>query len=292
MNEGPTRHGFGNWIGQLDRILRGQATSLPEIKDGTIRIPVVGLSVVLVVLAAIYGFSVGWYALFNRPDGPGVEQLIASTVKMPALFFLTLVITFPSLYVFNVLVGSRLSMISMVRLLLAAMAVTLAVLASFATIVAFFAVTTTNYSFMSLLNVLCCTVGGVLGLLFLFQTLHRLTIATEQAELPSDQAPNPDLEKPQEGEEENSDSDAKEGSQSGDVSVLDRPPGHVLSRHTRIVFSCWMILFALVGGQMSWVLRPFIGDPNRPFEIFRARESNFFEAVWRTLLTLFGFPVG
>ena len=63
-----------------------------------------------------------------RPEGYGVSQirllqtiaaqaavairnaqLFASAVKVPALFFLTLAVTFPSLYVFNALVGSRLA---------------------------------------------------------------------------------------------------------------------------------------------------------------------------------------
>ena len=43
----------------------------------------------------------------------------------------------------------------------------------------------------------------------------------------------------------------------------------------------------LVGVQMSWVLRPFIGAPDRPFEWFRDRQSNFFEAVSRALIELF-----
>ena len=38
---------------------------------------------------------------------------------------------------------------------------------------------------------------------------------------------------------------------------------------------------------MSWVLRPFIGAPDRPFEWLRHRESNFFVAVKRTLVDLF-----
>ena len=42
---------------------------------------------------------------------------------MPALFFLTLVVTFPSLYVFNALVGSRLNLLALFRLLVAALAV-------------------------------------------------------------------------------------------------------------------------------------------------------------------------
>ena len=52
---------------------------------------------------------------------------------------LTLLITFPSLYVFNALVGSRLLIGAMLKLLIAAMAVMLMVLASFGPIVGFFA---------------------------------------------------------------------------------------------------------------------------------------------------------
>ena len=49
-------------------------------------------------------------------------QLLASTIKVPALFFLTLAVTFPSLYVFNALVGSRLRISALLGLLIAALA--------------------------------------------------------------------------------------------------------------------------------------------------------------------------
>jgi hypothetical protein len=64
-------------------------------------------------------------------------------------------------------------------------------------------------------------------------------------------------------------------------------PGRPRGRHVRAVFISWIIVFGLVGAQMSWVLRPFIGAPDRPFAWFRPRESNFFEAVKRTLASLF-----
>ena len=38
---------------------------------------------------------------------------------------------------------------------------------------------------------------------------------------------------------------------------------------------------------MGWVLRPFIGNPNMPFTLFRGRESNFFMAVLQTLGSCF-----
>ena len=93
------------------------------------------------------------------------------------LFFLTLIVTFPSLYVFNALVGSRLSFRTVLRLLIAALGVMLAVLASFGTIVVFFSLCTTSYPFMVLLNVAMFAVAGILGMGFLLQTLHRLSLA-------------------------------------------------------------------------------------------------------------------
>ncbi|MBI5849780.1 MAG: hypothetical protein HZB39_01875 [Planctomycetes bacterium] len=47
-------------------------------------------------------------------------------------------------------------------------------------------------------------------------------------------------------------------------------------------------MFALVGAQMAWVLRPFLGAPGLPFEWFRARESNVFAALLNAVGNLFG----
>jgi hypothetical protein len=35
-------------------------------------------------------------------------------------------------------------------------------------------------------------------------------------------------------------------------------------------------------------LRPFVGNPNVPFTWFRSRESNFFQAVFRIMVSLLG----
>jgi len=53
--------------------------------------------------------------------------MLVSALKVPLLFFLTLVVTFPSLYVFNTLTGSRLTGESVLRLLVASSGVMLAV---------------------------------------------------------------------------------------------------------------------------------------------------------------------
>jgi hypothetical protein len=69
--------------------------------------------------------------------------------------------------------------------------------------------------------------------------------------------------------------------------ALDRQGGDV-GANVKLVFRIWVIVFGLVGAQMSWVLRPFIGSPGRDFQVFRPemRQSNFFENVWNALISL------
>ncbi len=255
----------------LDRILRGEATHVNNLKRGMIEVPATGISVVMVLLAMTYGICMGCFALF-KGGGPSVWQLVATMVKVPALFVLTLLVTFPSLYVFNALVGSRLRLTSVLRLLIAALAVLVTVLASLGPIVAFFSVSTTSYHFMVLLNVLVYAISGCLGMAFLLQTLHRLSLVrpespiTEAAEqVGEEKTPSTELAVP---------------------GALDHTDDQVLSKHVKTVFRCWIVLFALVGSQMGWVLRPFIGAPDRPFAWFRARDSNFFQAVWQSFVGL------
>jgi hypothetical protein len=269
------------WIEQLDRILRGEATRLAALEKGTVDVPVGSLTVLLVGLAMLYGACMGWFALFNRETAEPL-QLLACMVKVPALFFLTLVVTFPSLYVFNALVGSRLLLPALVQLLVAGLAVTISVLASMAPIVAFFSVTTRSYPFMVLLNVVVFAVSGFLGLMFLLHTLHRLNVVSEAKEAesrqPSESAP------PEEAQPTAPTRTADDGPKG----PLDRLEAHLLSRHVQVVFRCWVVIFAVVGAQMSWVLRPFIGDPNLPFAWLRARDSHFFEGLWSSVRQLLG----
>jgi hypothetical protein len=38
----------------------------------------------------------------------------------------------------------------------------------------------------------------------------------------------------------------------------------------------WLILYAFVGTQLAWTLRPFFGTPQAPFELFRQMQGNFY----------------
>jgi hypothetical protein len=291
------------WIVELDRVLRGETTRMAAIRQGTIAIPLRGLSVVILVLGMIYGLCMGSFSLF-RAEGSHL-QIVASTLKVPLLFFLTLLVTFPSLYVFNALVGSRLSFLAVLRLLIAALGVNLAVLASLGPIVAFFSVSTTSYEFMVLLNVVIFAVSGALGLAFLLQTLNRLSLVdrelrpqptadeampqqsiASQTMVTSTDTANPSASNAAEQPTELTPLPETGASATYEPGALDRLEGQMLGRHVKKVFGTWIIVFGLVGSQMGWVLRPFIGDPNAPFQWFRQRESNFFEAIADTLRRL------
>jgi len=45
----------------------------------------------------------------------------------------------------------------------------------------------------------------------------------------------------------------------------------------------WLIVYAFVGTQLAWTLRPFFGSPDLPFELFRALEGNFYVNIVQTL---------
>ena len=330
------------WLKQLDDLLRGEATRAQALRRGEIAISPDVMAIVIICLGLVYGLCMGAYALF-QPGGPMWAQTVSTMGKVPLLFGMTLLVTFPSLYVFNALVGSRLSLGSVLRLIIAAMAVMLAVLASFGPIVAFFSVSTTSYEFMLLLNVLVFAVAGFLGLKFLLLTLHRLsrvagemeiekvmataaTAATAQNTTPQNataqnanapQTPpgvlSPDAYKfndalpaaPPNIAQSNIPMSAGQSNVApigvAPIGVapmrtpsravpgaLEREDGAVLGRDVVAVFRIWIIVFGLVGAQMSWVLRPFLGHPGRHFMIFAQRESNFFEAVFAALGRMLG----
>ncbi|MEX0885894.1 MAG: hypothetical protein WD009_05595 [Phycisphaeraceae bacterium] len=300
-------------IKQLDDILRGEATQPDLLKQGRIDIPISGLLLVITALGIFYGACMGAFSVIRTGGGLWM-QLVASAVKLPLLFFLTLLVTLPSLYVFNALVGSRLSFGSVLRLLIAMVGVALAVLASLGPIVVFFSVSTTSYPFMMLLNVVMAAVAGFLGLAFLLRTLHRLVrvqgeLARENADAASDDKREQpaDASSPAVGP---GDSDTQ--MQAKLPSLGDEParPGQGAAtpprtfsgalerdevetdRRARMVFQLWVVVFALVGAQMSWVLRPFIGSPDMPFTWFRDREGNFFLRVLQAVRELLGITGG
>lgn len=277
---------------EVDELLRGERTAPQLLAEQGLTIRARRMVFVVIAMGMIYGLCMGSFSLLKTlpPELVGKSdrymQVLASVIKTPALFFLTLLVTLPSLYVFNALVGSRLRPLGMFRLLFASLAVNTTVLASLGPIVAFFSVSTSSHSFIVLLNVAVFAVAGTLGLMFLLQTMHRMT----GGDRPRRRKPQGPVAEAVLLEEVGAGTTGDEAmappvpvARHVEPAAIDMPEGEVFAQHTQTVFRCWVILFALVGAQMGWVMRPFIGSPDLPFTWFRERQSNFFSAVLNAL---------
>lgn len=51
----------------------------------------------------------------------------------------------------------------------------------------------------------------------------------------------------------------------------------------------WILVYAFVGSQVAWTLRPFVGAPSMQFELFRQFGGNFYTNIFASLGELLGF---
>ena len=236
-------------VRDLDRILRRQ----PNVPGEHESITIGRLLLIVLTLGIISGVQLGAFSLIRTwlvPEqalGNHWIQPLASAVKLPLLFLLTLVVTVPSLYVFNALFGPRLSLSIIIKTLMSSLAVTFAVLASLLPIAVFFCFSTPNYLFMKLLYVFFAAAAGCLGVVYLLRLL-RVNISAFETPAEEDR----------------------------------QQPGY-----PTMLLGCWTLFFALVGSQMGWIMRPFIGNPNLPFTWFRTPDSNVFmdlaQSIWKLI---------
>lgn len=56
-----------------------------------------------------------------------------------------------------------------------------------------------------------------------------------------------------------------------------------------MVVYLWIIVYAFVGSQVAWTLRPFVGAPSMNFELFRQLGGNFYTNIFASLGEILGF---
>lgn len=193
-------------------------------------------------------------------------QAVSSALKMPLLFLLTVMICLPTLYLFNLLYDGRLSVRQVLALALSAVTVTSALTLSFAPIMLFFIVTGQSYLFSVLLNVGILTLNGLIGLWFLVNGTAALNQFAQQEQL----AVDTDLPLPWAEELAGVESAAAQQKAAAPV----RPRS--LNYNLLLV---WLGLFAFVGTQLGWTLRPFFGIPGSEFVLFRPIEGDFYTTI-------------
>ena len=163
-------------------------------------------------------------------------QAAVTGLKIPGLIILSLLICFPVFFVIQFMLGSKMSLLQMVNMILSGFIVQTTIMLSFSPIVVFFMITGSNYGFLKLLHV------GIIGFSSIFGMkviLDALRYSCEKSNLYP-----------------------KMGIQ---------------------IFKLWVVIFAFVGSQLAWNLRPFVGAKELEFELFREKEGNFYLAITQSV---------
>ena len=260
---------------------------------------------------AVYGAVLGSFH--------SVWMALASAVKLPLLFLVTLAICLPTLYLFNLVFGARLSIRQSLSLVMVALTVTSMLALAFAPISLFFLITAPDYSFFKLLNVAILALSALVGLRFLTGGMRVLNdhglLAPKPAAVPA--APVPAvLPAPQPVPAGAVASAVPAGATVSAVPagaageaitaangvapapVIPVPPSHLPARPpvrpaapstppSMTLLYVWILLFGFVGTQLAWTLRPFFGSPHTKFSLYRDIDGNFYAEIFRTLSHLF-----
>ncbi len=61
------------------------------------------------------------------------------------------------------------------------------------------------------------------------------------------------------------------------------------ARARQNVVRLWILVYAFVGSQAAWTLRPFVGAPSMRFELFRQLGGNFYANIFASIGEFLGF---
>jgi hypothetical protein len=295
----------------IERILRD--------RDGIWRqiIEEKGLRQLTVQMLGSSAISLALYGAVLGANHGGLQAL-SSAVKLPLLFLATLAICLPTLYLFNLVFGARLSVLQAVTLIMVAITVTSVLTLAFAPISLFFLISAHSYSFFKLLNVAILMLTAIVGLRFLTTGMRMLNDQQESvaaaerharlaaagpveakepglvlaAAAPVDGATGAQPAQPVLAAQVAPGHVARAGLPPLQVPVLTRPfpaplpPGQRPASMTLLYI--WILLFGFVGTQLGWTLRPFFGSPGEDFQLFRNLEGTFYGDILSTIGHLLG----
>jgi len=162
-----------NYFSTLITLLRDRAIFLEEIREGKkIESKILSLIIASSIFFAIYGAIVGASSSW--------QQMLVSTIKLPALYLLTLLICLPTLYFFDILFGSKADFKQYVVLSLTTISVISVLLFSFAPVTLFFLISIRDYHFFLLLNVAIFSLTGFIGVKLFYGGMKKVMNFTEE----------------------------------------------------------------------------------------------------------------
>ena len=256
------------------------------------------------VALAIYGAVLGSFHSFL--------MALTSAVKLPLLFLVTLAICLPTLYLFNLVFGARLSVRQSLSLVMVALTVTAMLALAFAPISLFFLITAPDYGFFKLLNVAILGLSALVGLRFLTGGMRVLNdhgllspAKPEEEAAPALPATPPAVAPAVATPAAGNGAATATLTEAPPTAAPMVPPGYVLQPINRpaprspirpepagnppsmTLLYVWIFLFGFVGTQLAWTLRPFFGSPGMDFSLYREIDGNFYAEILRTLANLF-----
>ena len=249
----------------LIRLLRDRKTFLEEVRTSTkLESKIFSLLIASSLFFSIYGAILGAYG--------GGFQILSSAVKLPALYLLTLLICLPTLYFFDILSGSKLDFRQYLTMALTAVAIISVLLFGFAPVILFFLISIKDYIFFLLLNVLVMGITGAIGVRLFYKGMKDMVADPYAIALESVEAMRK----------------ADEEVLPPAVEAREKVKAKQSSR--RYLLQGWVLLYALVGSQLGWTLRPFLSVEGEPFQIFRPEiDGNFYAQVLRSIGTMLGW---
>jgi hypothetical protein len=281
----------------IERILRDRQGVWRQLVEDRDLPRLVGQMLASTVLAlAVYGAVLG---SFHSAAMAGT-----SAVKLPLLFLATLAICLPTLYLFNLVFGARLSVRQSLALVMVALTVTAMLALAFAPISLFFLITAPNYQFFKLLNVAILALSALVGLRFMTDGMRVLNQHGLLAPAtPAAQVAEPVEEKvPAAVGAGNGAAPAAQPAAPPVPQPVQVPLGYVLqpiqkpapvkaangqTPPSMTLLYIWILLFGFVGTQLAWTLRPFFGSPGKPFSLYREIDGNFYAEIFKTISHLF-----
>jgi hypothetical protein len=205
----------------IERVLRDRTAYFAEIGRGE------ALPRKIADLLAITVFGLAVFGFVAGLSGHNIIQALISTIKLPFLFLASGIICLPTLYYFSILFGSRLRFLQTVTLILTAQTVAAVLALGAAPISLLFLLSGSELLFLVALNTAVLGLAAGLGLIFLVQ--GALYIQEIQ---PPDK-----------------------------LSFLAWMWLLIHGTFRSLVLMAWIVVYALVGTQLSYTLRPFFGVP-------------------------------
>jgi len=133
-------------------------------RDQEIGRHILQLAALFTAFTFFYGLIMGCYS--------GALQAFTAAVKVPVLFFLSLLVCFPAFFVLQFILGSKMRFGQMTAILLSGFVLTGAIMVSFTPIVIFFVLTGGNYHFLQLLHVAIFILAGIFGMKVVLDALR------------------------------------------------------------------------------------------------------------------------